>query len=70
MPRIDRQELRRLRDRAELSQRALAREADVARATVQRLEGGQCVRPHPATLRLIAQALGCDASELVPEVAA
>jgi transcriptional regulator with XRE-family HTH domain len=55
--------LRELRLERVLSQRELAQRAGVAPKTVLDIETGK-IRPHPATLRKLAAALGVDPSAL------
>lgn len=55
--------LREARLRKLLSQRELARRAGVALATVTNIELGK-IRPHPSTLRKLADALGVEPEEL------
>jgi transcriptional regulator with XRE-family HTH domain len=52
-----------LRRRKLLSQRELAARAGVARATINNIEQGK-LRPHPRTLRKLAEALGVPPEEL------
>jgi transcriptional regulator with XRE-family HTH domain len=61
---IDMQKLRRLREEQVLSQRELARRAELAQGTVWRLESG-FTEAHPATIRKLAGALGVKPKELV-----
>lgn len=42
-----------------LSQSALARMAGISRQTLAAIEDRATVRPHKATLQILAQALGC-----------
>ncbi len=58
--------LRDLRVRRALTQAELAEKADVGTNTVARLERNE-TEPHMSTLRKLADALGVDPSELVPE---
>lgn len=58
------QELKRLREERVLSQRELARMADLAYGTVWRLENG-FENAHPQTIRKIAEVLGVEPRELV-----
>jgi transcriptional regulator with XRE-family HTH domain len=51
--------------RGDMSQRELARQAGVSRATVNRIEGGQTESVTFGTVNKIAQALGVDADMLV-----
>ena len=55
--------LRELRLRRVLTQRELAQRANVAPATVVNIELGR-IRPHPSTLRKLADALGVEPEEL------
>ena len=55
--------LRELREQRLLSQRELALKAGVSHTTIVNIETGK-IRPHPATLRKLAAALGVGASEL------
>jgi transcriptional regulator with XRE-family HTH domain len=55
--------LREARLRKLLSQRELARRADVSLATITNIETGK-IRPHPSTLRKLAEALDVDPEEL------
>jgi transcriptional regulator with XRE-family HTH domain len=61
---VDVQELRRLREDRVLSQRELARMANLAYGTVWRLENG-FENAHPQTIRKIAEALGVEPRQLV-----
>ena len=51
--------LRELREDRLLSQRELARRAGVSNKTIVDIEAGR-IRPHPATLRKLAEALGVE----------
>jgi len=55
--------VRRLRLRAGLSQEALAEKAGVSVATIGAIEEGQRRRPHPHTLRALADSLGLSETE-------
>ena len=52
------------RERRSLSQAELAERAGVAKLTVTRLERPAPARPHPKTIRLLAEALGVEPSDL------
>jgi len=56
--------IRRYREKASLSQRALARQAGLSHTTVIRIEGGEFGRPDPEKLARLADALEIDAEEL------
>jgi transcriptional regulator with XRE-family HTH domain len=60
---VDVQELKRLREDRVLSQRELARMANLAYGTVWRLENG-FPEARPQTIRKIAEALGVEPREL------
>ena len=60
--------IRELRQRKLLSQRELAQQAGVSETTIVKLELG-VTRPHPRTLRKIADALGISAEEMAAFVA-
>ncbi|HYW88634.1 MAG TPA: helix-turn-helix transcriptional regulator [Chloroflexota bacterium] len=55
--------LRELRQAKVLSQRELAQRAKVSQKTIVDIETGK-IRPHPATLRKLAAALGVEAEAL------
>jgi transcriptional regulator with XRE-family HTH domain len=61
---VDVQQLKRLREDRVLSQRELARMANLAYGTVWRLENG-FPEARPRTIRKIAEALGVEPKELV-----
>ena len=61
---LDVQKLRLLREDRVLSQRELARLAEVAQGTVWRLENG-FPKARPSTIRKLAVALGIEPRELV-----
>lgn len=61
-------DIRGLRQRKLLSQRELAERAGVSETTIVKLELG-ATRPHPSTLRKIADALGISAEEMAETVA-
>jgi transcriptional regulator with XRE-family HTH domain len=61
---VDVQRLKRLREDRVLSQRELARMANLAYGTVWRLENG-FPEAHPKTIRKIAGVLGVEPRELV-----
>lgn len=56
--------LKRLRQRAALSQEELGQQAGVARTTVHRLENG-AEAPYPSTIRKLAKALGVRPDQLM-----
>ncbi len=56
--------LREWRRRRALSQSELAAMAGITKATVVALEKGDPRRPHPRTIRQLAQALGIEPDEL------
>ncbi|MCR4404982.1 MAG: helix-turn-helix domain-containing protein [Candidatus Acetothermia bacterium] len=58
--------LRRLRERAGLTQDELAAKAEVGRATISRIENGK-MYAHTATLRRLAKALNLDLVDLITE---
>lgn len=65
--------LKGLRERACLSQRELAARLGITQSAISRLETGSRQRPHPRTLRRLAEALGTTPAEVracfpVPEV--
>jgi predicted ATPase/DNA-binding XRE family transcriptional regulator len=62
--------LRRFRLAAGFSQEALARRANLNVTTIAALERGRHATPHPETVRLLAEALGLDATERAGLVAA
>lgn len=55
--------LRELREDRLLSQQELAKRAGVSKTTVVNIETGK-IRPHPATLRKLADALGVESPAL------
>lgn len=57
------QRLRALREEKYLSQRELAKAADVSPTTVFKLENDQA-DPHPRTIRKLAEALGVEPKQL------
>ena len=61
---VDVQKLKKLREDKVLSQRELAREADLAYGTVWRIENGYS-EVHPSTIRKLAVVLGVEPKELV-----
>jgi len=61
---IDRDKLMRARMAAGLSIRALAKKAGVAFDTAQEVEAGKR-RPHPATAKKLAEAVGLELAELI-----
>ena len=64
--RVDAEEIKSLRKDRVLSQRELARMADVTHATVWRLENGFDLA-RPSTVRKLAAALGVEPKELLRE---
>ncbi len=60
---VDVQKLKNLREDRVLSQRELAREADLAYGTVWRIENG-FPQARPSTIRKLAAALGVEPREL------
>lgn len=56
--------VREWRERRSLSQSELADMAGVAKLTVTRLERPAIARPHPKTIRLLAEALGVEPADL------
>lgn len=52
------------RERRSLSQSELAGKARVAKLTITRLERSFPAKPHPKTIRLLADALGVEPSDL------
>lgn len=58
--------LERARRAAVLTQRELAEKAGVPRKSIQYIETGRTRTPHPATLRKLADVLGCDPAKLNP----
>jgi transcriptional regulator with XRE-family HTH domain len=61
---VDVDKLKALREEKVLSQRELARMANLAQGTVWRIEKGFS-EVHPQTIRKLAQALGVEPKELV-----
>jgi DNA-binding XRE family transcriptional regulator len=59
---VDVPALTRLRNRASLSQRELAKLSGVAASTIARIEAGH--KAHPKTVRMLAEALKCAPTEL------
>jgi DNA-binding XRE family transcriptional regulator len=57
--------LRRLREERFVSQRDLAKRAEVSPTTILHLETGENPNPRLSTVRKIAEALGIDPNELV-----
>ncbi len=57
--------LRELRERAYLSTRELAEQADVSPATIWRIERGEFVKLRPSTMRKIAKVLEVHPSEII-----
>ena len=57
--------LKTLREEKYLSQRELAKAADVSPTTIFKLEANQA-EPQPRTIRKLAKALGVDPSQLAP----
>lgn len=62
---VDLHPLRVAREAAGLSVLGLAYEAGVNMRTIERIEAGT-VTPRPATLKVIADVLGCEPAVLVP----
>ena len=62
--RVELPNLRRVRERALLTQRELAAKADLTQATVQRIESG-ATRARISTVRRLAEVLQVDARELL-----
>lgn len=58
--------LRELRLSQHLTQRELARRAGVCRATIASIEAGEPRRRYPATLHVLAEALGVDVADIKP----
>lgn len=56
--------VREWRERRSLSQSELADRAGVAKLTVTRLERPTVAKPHPKTIRLLAEALGVEPADL------
>lgn len=56
--------VREWRERRSLSQAELAMKAGVAKLTVTRLERPATTKPHPKTIRLLADALGVEPRDL------
>ena len=61
--------LRELRQQRVLSLRDLADKASVSKATIVNIEAGK-IRPHPATIRKLAAALGIEPAELAAQLRA
>jgi transcriptional regulator with XRE-family HTH domain len=59
-------QVKRLRERALLTQEELAGRAGIGTATLNRIERDR-VEPHFSTIRKLAKALDVDPSELLPE---
>ena len=57
--------LRRLREERFISQRDLAKRAEVSPTTILHLEKGENPNPRLSTVRKIAEALGIDPNELI-----
>ena len=57
--------LRQLREERFISQRDLAKRAEVSPTTILHLETGENLNPRLSTVRKIAEALGIDPNELV-----
>jgi len=55
--------LRELREQRLLSQQELASRAGISKTTIVNIETGK-IRPHPATLRKLAETLGVDPAAL------
>lgn len=67
---LDGEKVRQARERAFLSKRELAREAELNRNTMTRIESGAAgegVEVHPRTIRKLAAALSVDPATLTPE---
>ena len=56
--------VKRLREDLSLSQRELAKEAEVSPATILKIERGGVEQPHPSTVRKLAKALGVHPRDL------
>jgi transcriptional regulator with XRE-family HTH domain len=65
MPHISRDRLRQVRDMRLLSQRELAERAGLSPTTILKLESGRVDKPHPRTIRKLADALEVDPDELI-----
>jgi transcriptional regulator with XRE-family HTH domain len=59
--------LRRLREERILSHRELALKANLSPTTVLKLENAEKSKPHPRTIRKLAEALDIDPRELLAE---
>ena len=59
--------LKRLREERFLSHRELANKAGVSPTTVLNLENSEDPKPHPRTIRKLAEGLGVNPSELVED---
>jgi putative molybdopterin biosynthesis protein len=57
--------LRERRERALLTQRELAKKANISRAALVAIETGQA-DPRPTTIRRLAEALNCEPNDLMP----
>jgi transcriptional regulator with XRE-family HTH domain len=62
---VDAKKLRALRRKRVLTLRELGEKADVSKDTISRIEREGTA--YPSTIRKLAEALGVDPSELVPE---
>ena len=65
MARISGDRLRKVRDMRLLSQRELAKRAGLSPTTILKLESGRVDKPHPRTIRKLADALEVEPDELV-----
>jgi XRE family transcriptional regulator, fatty acid utilization regulator len=66
-PRTIAQQVQAYREQQGLSQRGLARAAEVAAVLVTKLESGAITDPRISTLRKLAEALGVTVAELIGE---
>ncbi len=62
------EKLKRERRAAGLTQAELADRSGVAQSTIAQIEGGVRKNPHPRTLKSLAEALGLEARDLLPDV--
>jgi transcriptional regulator with XRE-family HTH domain len=61
------EKLNRLRRGRGLTQAELSEKSGVAQSTIAHIESGKHERPHPGTLRKLAEALGIETVELLED---
>ena len=61
------EKLKRERRAGGLTQVELAGRSGVAQSTIAQIEGGVRENPHPRTLKKLAEALGLEARDLLPD---